>query len=575
MNSGPIEISSDEDTGLNDLDDDSADWLSNLIESVEKKFGDDDSDDVVVIGEVNSGSKCSLKEVDDDCVVLDGDPDKAVSVADDESGSGSDDLVVVGEKGQIACRDYPHPRHLCAKFPFTSTPHEKHCDLCHCYVCDSLAPCVHWGIGASHIGHCHATEKVEMWKVLRRNFKMGRSASMPVIKVSLALPQLNQVPPLDIIRLAPNSIPQTQVCRPTTTHAVSSTSPTLPAPTSIPLNQVPRSTLIRAPPSTTLINSTVRNQGRSHQPRFLSSKNGVQPASVQPSSASQQLHSNAVRSSRAQNIGNGGLHSTSSPTMFKRAGPVRISLGRNRSAYGSSYNSNHVNPSQCGSLNNSGCANPSQYGRIPSPMAASHDGIRFSWQEVHNSLNRIPSVPMGSGIVGSALPPQQPQTYSQPFAQSAYSQNVQQGSQIQNDAQNIYQYGIESQNASQNVSLQGIGPSAVDLGFSDCNYSWTNNTSQSIQQPQPPIGNSQVQSTEAIYGPSPVKEPDFQSNGYPNFQGLESDFENWLLDNQPTPPVTNDYVPSQLDLLSPGPALADAGMLLFDFETSLNSLTQV
>lgn len=29
---------------------------------------------------------------------------------------------------QIACRDYPHPRHLCAKFPFGSTPHERHCD---------------------------------------------------------------------------------------------------------------------------------------------------------------------------------------------------------------------------------------------------------------------------------------------------------------------------------------------------------------------------------------------------------------------------------------------------------------
>jgi hypothetical protein len=29
---------------------------------------------------------------------------------------------------QIACRDYPHPRHLCAKHPFSSTPHDRHCD---------------------------------------------------------------------------------------------------------------------------------------------------------------------------------------------------------------------------------------------------------------------------------------------------------------------------------------------------------------------------------------------------------------------------------------------------------------
>lgn len=30
---------------------------------------------------------------------------------------------------QVACRDYPHPRHLCAKFPFSSTQHESRCDM--------------------------------------------------------------------------------------------------------------------------------------------------------------------------------------------------------------------------------------------------------------------------------------------------------------------------------------------------------------------------------------------------------------------------------------------------------------
>ncbi|XP_050363176.1 RPM1 interacting protein 13 [Argentina anserina] len=575
MNSGPIDISSDEeedDAARHDVDDDSVDWLSNLIESAESKFENDaDSDDVMVIGEVNAGSKCAAKEVDDDCVVLDGDPDEANSVEDSGSGSGSDDLVVVGEKGQVACRDYPHPRHLCAKFPFTSTPHEKYCDLCHCYVCDSLAPCVHWGTGASHIGHCHATEKVDMWKVLRRNFKMGRSASMPAIKVSLSVSQISQVPPLDIIRLAPNSIPQTQVYRSSTNHTASSARPVVPAATSIPLNQVPRSTLIRACPSTNLINSTVSSLARRHQQRFVPSNNGVQPASVQPSSASQQLLNNAQRSSRAHTIG-GSLHSTSSPTMFKRVGPVRGSLAKNQSAYGSTYNSNSVNPSQYGPLNNSGYANPSQYGRIPSPRAASNNGVCFSWQEVHNSLNPMPSQPMGSGIVGSAVPPQ---PYSPPLPQSAYSQTVQPGSQILNNGQNFCQYGVQSQNASQNVSLQGVGASAVDLGFSDCNYSWMNNTSQSIQQPQPPIEISQVQSTEAMFGPAQVKEPDYQSNEYPNLKGLESDFDNWLLDNQPIPPVTNDSVTSQLDQFYPGPPLVDSGMLYFDFETSFNSPTQV
>lgn len=30
---------------------------------------------------------------------------------------------------QVACRDYPHPRHLCLNFPFGSTPNANHCDL--------------------------------------------------------------------------------------------------------------------------------------------------------------------------------------------------------------------------------------------------------------------------------------------------------------------------------------------------------------------------------------------------------------------------------------------------------------
>lgn len=29
----------------------------------------------------------------------------------------------------MACRDYPHSRHLCLKFPFHTTPHESYCEL--------------------------------------------------------------------------------------------------------------------------------------------------------------------------------------------------------------------------------------------------------------------------------------------------------------------------------------------------------------------------------------------------------------------------------------------------------------
>nr|GMD27994.1 glycine-rich cell wall structural protein 1.8 [Ipomoea batatas] len=64
----------------------------------------------------------------DDCVILEEDPDKPVKVVNEKVDNDSDDLLVVSEKGQVACRDYPHPRHLCVKFPFATTPHESHCD---------------------------------------------------------------------------------------------------------------------------------------------------------------------------------------------------------------------------------------------------------------------------------------------------------------------------------------------------------------------------------------------------------------------------------------------------------------
>ncbi|XP_056162936.1 RPM1 interacting protein 13-like [Syzygium oleosum] len=53
---------------------------------------------------------------------------------------GPRDLVVIAEKGQVVCRDFLHSRHLCQKFPLATTPHERYCELCYCYVCDSAAP---------------------------------------------------------------------------------------------------------------------------------------------------------------------------------------------------------------------------------------------------------------------------------------------------------------------------------------------------------------------------------------------------------------------------------------------------
>ncbi|VAH05581.1 unnamed protein product [Triticum turgidum subsp. durum] len=67
---------------------------------------------------------------------------------------------------QVACRDFPHARYLCVKFPFATTPHEKHCEQCYCFVCDVAAPCATWR-GHAMYGHCHASDQDKIWKTMR------------------------------------------------------------------------------------------------------------------------------------------------------------------------------------------------------------------------------------------------------------------------------------------------------------------------------------------------------------------------------------------------------------------------
>ncbi|XP_017421520.1 RPM1 interacting protein 13 [Vigna angularis] len=99
-------------------------------------------------------------EETEDCFILDFDPydsfDFSVLSLDDKNnhqGDASKDVYIVGENSKVvACRDYPHPRHLCIKFPFTATPHDSYCELCYCRVCGIRAPCKHWTRSTSP--HC-------------------------------------------------------------------------------------------------------------------------------------------------------------------------------------------------------------------------------------------------------------------------------------------------------------------------------------------------------------------------------------------------------------------------------------
>jgi hypothetical protein len=109
-----LEISSDEEEDVKEESKNTDfEWIQELLFNSDDE-SDGGSDDVVFIHEKKAPEKksksstLSVKDVkddvddDDDCVVLEGDPENGVTSVDEEdSTEGSDDLVVVGEKGQV------------------------------------------------------------------------------------------------------------------------------------------------------------------------------------------------------------------------------------------------------------------------------------------------------------------------------------------------------------------------------------------------------------------------------------------------------------------------------------------
>uniref|UniRef100_A0A1J3H9D4 RPM1 interacting protein 13 n=1 Tax=Noccaea caerulescens TaxID=107243 RepID=A0A1J3H9D4_NOCCA len=227
-----VDVSSDDEEEEVDtrVDIDYFNWLNDVMEAGDEKS--DSTDVVEVLSEVKGGIDSKYRkpnssiqtvedEDDDDCVILDSDPDKTTNtaaaedddkLAKDDDDDDDDDVLVVGQKGEIACRDFPHPRHSCAKYSFKSTSHEKYCDMCHCYVCDIPAPCSYWCIGDSTIDHCHANDKEKIWKNQREYFRTGDVPTKPSSIPTMPLPPSSTVTrqfSQNIIRL--NTLPRNQV----------------------------------------------------------------------------------------------------------------------------------------------------------------------------------------------------------------------------------------------------------------------------------------------------------------------------------------------------------------------------
>lgn len=105
-----LDISSDEEEGLEEsLTVTDFSWIREMLQTSDEES--DDSVEVVVIHENRpqmkaKSSTLTVKDVgdddddDDDCVILEGDPENSVASVEEEA-NGSDELLVIGEKGQV------------------------------------------------------------------------------------------------------------------------------------------------------------------------------------------------------------------------------------------------------------------------------------------------------------------------------------------------------------------------------------------------------------------------------------------------------------------------------------------
>lgn len=258
---------------------------------------DVEDDDVVIIDKpTNAGRVRRDKERlirsaidDDECCVLDTDPG-AVEAAEIAPTYDSDELVVTGEKGAVACRDYPHARHSCIQFPFKTTPHASFCTQCFCYVCDSLAPCSLWGDGNNTNNHCHATEE-PLWKTLRQFSKCG-SIPAPATPTTVASSNLHTITsPTGVNRNAQATLSQSQtlITSPIRQSLVgnSPVSPRVSRQTQGNSTAVKKDPLVIklkgksrrrcSPPRHNLGVRTSSTQSRTHRPPPLSSFSGTRP----------------------------------------------------------------------------------------------------------------------------------------------------------------------------------------------------------------------------------------------------------------------------------------------------------
>lgn len=430
-----------------------------------------------------------------------------------------------------------------------------------------------WGTGLLSSDHCHANDKIEIWKNQRKNFKAGNTSPLLAsTKHGTSLlaghRQCNEILPPDITHLPPDSLLRNQASRSTVMHAFSSLN-------SMPY-QVPRPNNI--PVYSTATNLTipnVANHGRCQQSGGSTLvRNRYQPHPGPKQGLGVRRHTiHRDRRSGASSLQPQFLRSHMMPNKVANAGTV------NYPSHVSSGFSNHVNPAQQQS---------DKY----------HTATGLSSDRNRNEPNRV-WLPRNLPLYPD--PSSETQAYSQLLPQSNDGYIFYQSSIQGNDAPSSYvacldsnqhgnqhQIGNQNENGSGNIAQCGIAcqetyqpkpqedsqsETSGNADISAFNSSWTENTGQSVEHlvecchlqgsgstNQPPNvneGSNHVTATRSV-------EPPTESSHIPSSL---VDFENWLFDKDLIPRVIdNGALASELsNIPSPDLGPVDTGMLLSEW----------
>ncbi|KAK7396489.1 hypothetical protein VNO78_17531 [Psophocarpus tetragonolobus] len=498
---------------------------------------------------LTAGVKCV--DDDDDCVVLDGDPETRVTMAHD-SPTGSDDLVVVGEKGQ-----------------------------CHCYVCDSVAPCLKWGTGFLGTDHCHATDKSETWRTLRKNFMFGQTA--PLLASTnystlgdVRIAQQNHIPPLGIMLLSPNSMLLSKTSMSTATHTGSSENLMPQNQTSRPIimrtcsslssssqNQVSRPNTV--PEGSIASNFTIpsgTNYGRYRESGSALVREGYQSQSFPQNLLGVRNH--AIQRVRQHGVSSLGPQLLRSHTMLNRLGSVGVGSYplMNHSIHGASGGlTYHVNPAQ-------------QYARYRQNDVYAQGPPNFLFSNPCSQPNNLIS------SVSKYTAAHETQAYYQSNGSQNFSGYSVQGSNAsscnvaglsQNKAINEPLIGGQNDNPCGNVTQIGTGrqyfcqqkhydcrqiESALKSDFSTFDSSRVEDMNQSIPSKQ---------SSRSMNLSFSAKKSGTEFTGSKGL-GSVDDIKRWLFNEEDSVLVGSDgALASELNMPSPDPSTFDVGTL-FDFE---------